>query len=88
MTQNMGKKFTGSIYEIISESRMVHGIEILGIKGGLEIVDYILWRYCKRVLRLAPSTVNGAAGHGLAKDSRREKMFCTTAQFWCRILYR
>jgi len=28
MTPNIGKKLTGSIYEIICESRMIHGIEI------------------------------------------------------------
>jgi hypothetical protein len=81
MTPNIGKKLTGSIYEIICESRMIHGIEIQGIKGGLEIVDNILGRFCKRVLRLPPSTVNNTAEHGLGKDSTRGKMFCTTAQF-------
>jgi hypothetical protein len=39
-----------------------------------------------KVLMTPPSTVNSAAEHGLGKDSRRGKMFCTTAQFWCRIL--
>jgi hypothetical protein len=52
----------------------------------LEIVDNIPGRFCKRVLRLPPITVNGAAELGLGKDSRKGKMFCRTAQFWCRIL--
>jgi hypothetical protein len=38
------------------------------------------------VLPLSPSTVNGAAEYGLGKDSRKGKMFCRTAQFWCRTL--
>jgi len=51
----------------------------MGIKGGWEIVDNILGRFCKRVLTLPPSAVNGTAEHGLGKDSRRGKMFCRTA---------
>jgi hypothetical protein len=39
-----------------------------------------------KVLMTPPGTVNGAAERGLGKDNRREMMFCTTAQFWCRIL--
>jgi len=52
----------------------------------LEIVDNILGRFRMKVLMTPSGTVNGAAEHGLGKDSRKEKMFCTTAQFWCRIL--
>ena len=82
----MGKKMTGSIYEIICESRMIFGIEILGIKGGWEIVDNIPGRFCKKMLTLPQSTVNDTAERGLGKGSRRGKFFCRTSQFWCRIL--
>lgn len=57
----MGEKMTGIIYEIICESRMIHGIELQRIKGGWEIVDNIPGRFCKGVLRLPPSTFNEAA---------------------------
>jgi hypothetical protein len=38
------------------------------------------------LLKLAPSTINGTGEHGLGRDSRRGKIFCRTAEFWCRIV--
>jgi hypothetical protein len=43
-------------------------------------------RFCKKVLRIPPITVNGTAEHGLGKDSRRGKIFCRASKLWCRIL--
>jgi hypothetical protein len=60
---------------------MIHGIKMLGIRWGWDIIDNIPGRFCKKVLRLAPSTVNCTTEHGLGRDSRTGKMFCRTAKF-------
>jgi uncharacterized protein YbaR (Trm112 family) len=43
-------------------------------------------RFCKKVLRLPPITVNGAVEYGLGRDSARGKLFCRIAKFWYTIL--
>jgi hypothetical protein len=51
MTQIWGKKITGYVCEIICVSSMIRGI-----KGDGKI-DNIPGRFCKKVLRLAQSTI-------------------------------
>jgi hypothetical protein len=76
----MGEKMTGYVYEIICASSMIHGIM------GDGKIDNIPRRFCKKVLRLARSTIYGTAECELGRDSRRGEMFCRTAKFQCRIL--
>jgi hypothetical protein len=53
-----------NIYEMICESKMIYVIEMWGIKRG-RIIDNIQGRFCKKVLRLPPSTINAAAEYEL-----------------------
>jgi hypothetical protein len=43
-------------------------------------------RYCKKILRLPPSTVNGAAMYELGTESRRQQLVFRISKFWCRML--
>jgi hypothetical protein len=43
-------------------------------------------RFCKKVLRLPPRTVNVAAEYEFRRERRRGRVFSGIAKFWCRIL--
>jgi hypothetical protein len=57
-----------------------------GLKGGGGIIYNMQGRYCKKMLRLPPSTVNGTAKYELGMESRRWQIVCRISELWCRIL--
>ena len=52
------------------EKRLLYRVEIRGVDGGWEIVDWVQGRFCKRGLRISRSVASGAAGKQTWKKKR------------------
>jgi hypothetical protein len=75
-----------NVYEMLSESRTMYGIEICGLEGGWNEIDKICSRFCKIILGMPRSVANNLAELELGRDSRRGKVLRTIVKYWLRLL--
>jgi hypothetical protein len=75
-----------NIYEVISESTMMYGIELWGVYDAWKEIDKIHGRFCKKVLGVPRCAANEAAEIELVRDSRTGKTMRLTLKYWQRIL--
>jgi hypothetical protein len=52
---------------------------------GVEIVDTVEGRFCKKVLRIPRSAANRAAESELGREGRRGKILTYVAKYWVRV---
>jgi hypothetical protein len=83
---NISVKILENVHEMLSESRMMYGVEMWGLEGGWQEIDKILSRFCKIILGVPTSAENSVAGLKLGRDSRRGKVLSVTAKYWLRLL--
>jgi hypothetical protein len=83
---DMNVKMLENIYEMISESSMMYGIELRGVYVAWKEIDKIHSRFCKKILGVPRCVANGAAEIELGRDSRRGKIMSLTLKYWHRIL--
>jgi hypothetical protein len=76
-----------NIYEMISESSMMYGVELWGVYDAWKETDKIHGRFCKKILGVPRCAANGAAEIELGRDSRRGKTMRLTLKYWQRIFY-
>jgi hypothetical protein len=69
----MNVKVLENIYEMVSESSMMYGIELWGVYDAWKEIDKIHGRFCKKILEVTRCAANGAAEIELVRDSRRGK---------------
>jgi hypothetical protein len=67
---DMNVKMLENIYEMISESSMMYGIELRGVYDPWKEIDKIHGRFCKKTLGVSRCAANGAAEIGLGRDIR------------------
>jgi hypothetical protein len=82
----MNVKVLENIYEMISESSMMYGIELWGVYDAWKEIDKIHGRFCKKILGVPRCAANGAAEIELGRDNRRGKTMSLTLKYWQRIL--
>jgi hypothetical protein len=73
------------MYEILSESRKMIGIEMWGLQGGWKEI-YKIHRFCKIMLGMPRSAADNMTELELRRDSRRGKVLSTIAKYWPRLL--
>jgi hypothetical protein len=83
---DMNVKILENIYEMISESSMMYGIELWGVYDAWKEIDKIHGRFCKKILGVPRCAANGAAEIELGRDNRRGKTMSLTLKYWQRIL--
>jgi hypothetical protein len=83
---DMNVKISENIYEMISESSMMYGVELRGVYDAWKGVDKIHGRFCKKIFGVPRCATNGAAEIELGRDSRRGKTMSLTLKYWKRIL--
>jgi hypothetical protein len=66
---NVKLKVLQNVYEMMCESIILPVGEIRGVKGGREITDDILGRFCKRII----SSPRNTAEWELRRERRRDK---------------
>jgi hypothetical protein len=83
---DMNVKMLENIYEMVSESSMMYGIELWGVYDAWKLTDKIHGRFCKKILGVPQCAANGAAEIELGRDSKRGKTMSLTLKYCQRIL--
>jgi hypothetical protein len=86
-TLDIRVKFLENVYEMLSESRTMYGIEMWVLEGGWTEINKIHSRFCKIILEVPRSAANNMAELELGRDSRRGKVLSTIVKYWLCLLY-
>jgi hypothetical protein len=85
-TPDISVRILENVYEVLSESRTMYGIEMWGLDGGWKEIDKIYSRFCKIILGIPRSAANNMAELELGRDSRRGKVLSTIVKYWLHLL--
>jgi hypothetical protein len=84
-TSDIRVKIVENVYDMLSESRTMYGIEMWGLEGGWKEIDNIHSRFCKIIIAMPSSGANNMAQLELGRD-RRGKVLSMIAKYWLRLL--
>jgi hypothetical protein len=76
-----------NVYEMIIESKMTYGVETWGLEEAWEETDKIHRRFCKKLIQVSRSAVNGAAELEFGRNDRRGEVLCAWVEYWIRIMH-
>jgi hypothetical protein len=85
-TPDIRVKILENVCEMLSESRTMYCIEMLGLDGEWKYIDKIHSRLCKLILGAPRFAANSVAELELGRDNRRGKVLSTVAKYWLRLL--
>jgi hypothetical protein len=80
-TPDIRVKILENVYEMLSESRTMYGIEMRGLEVRWKEIDKIHSIFCKIILGMPTSAANNVAELELGRDSRRGKVLRTIAKY-------
>jgi hypothetical protein len=85
-TPDIWVKILDNLYEMLSESRTMYGIEMWGPEGEWKEIDKIHSRFCEILLGMPRSAANNMAELEFGRHNRRGRVLSTTEKYWLRLL--
>jgi hypothetical protein len=82
---DIGLELPEYVYEMITESKMMYGVQVWGLEEVWKETDKIHERFCKKLIRMPRFEVNGVAKLELGMNSRRGKVLCAIVKYLIRI---